>query len=188
MRVEARNAVTVRRSGSNHYFALLALVAAPLTVQGAEVSHGCAVVTDDAQRLACYDMTFGKPAATRAAPPAARAPAPVAAPPAPPPAAATLAPAVTAPAAAPAPTPTPAAKAKQPPLPASFNAVVRTLELTASRRYVATLDNGQVWVQLERDPQFELQQGAAVTIRRAMLGSYILTAPSGLTTRVRLQE
>jgi hypothetical protein len=70
---------------------------------------------------------------------------------------------------------------------------VRQIEarITAVRKrpageYVLTLDNGQVWTQTEtRDfPQFKV--GDAVVIKRAMLGSFLLTLQKGSpSTRVQ---
>lgn len=42
-----------------------------------------------------------------------------------------------------------------------------------------TMDNGQVWVVLEGRENRNLRQGAQVTIRRASLGSYLLSSENG---------
>jgi hypothetical protein len=66
------------------------------------------------------------------------------------------------------------------------NAQVREIEarVTAVRKrpageQVLTLDNGQVWAQTEKKdfPQFAV--GDVVVIRRAMLGSFLLTLQKG---------
>ena len=53
-------------------------------------------------------------------------------------------------------------------------------------RFAVTLDNGQLWMQLERDVGVEVRVGDTVTIRPAMLGSWILETRGGNRTRVRL--
>lgn len=170
--------------------AVAILAGAPLYAQQAP---RCSDLFDDAQRLACYDAAFGKPsrapAGNAAAPstsaPAARAgvtaPASVAAPsPAPVVRAAPVAP-VAAPAPAPAATPEPAAQ------PLVGTSSVTQVSRTANGRFIATLENGQVWAQLERDPTAEVQVGDQVTVRKASLGSYMMVTRSGVRTRVRLQ-
>ena len=134
--------------------AVAAVLAFPCLAAAAE-SHRCSGVLEDAQRLACYDTAFGKPVrpATSAAPAPAPAPAVVAprAPvvtPAPvvqrsAPAPASAAAASPAPAAASTPASTPPAQ----PVSARITAVSRL----SNDRFAITLDNGQVWTQLERD-------------------------------------
>ena len=51
--------------------------------------------------------------------------------------------------------------------------------------FVLTLDNGQVWEQIETSENFIIKAGDAVVIKKAKLGSFMLTADSGATTRVR---
>jgi hypothetical protein len=50
---------------------------------------------------------------------------------------------------------------------------------------VLELDNGQVWEQPEKKSTFIINVGEGVVIRKAKLGSYMLTADSGATTRIR---
>jgi hypothetical protein len=52
-------------------------------------------------------------------------------------------------------------------------------------RMTYTLADGQRWTQVEADARVEVAVGNPVTVRRAMLGSYLLVTPSGATTRVR---
>jgi len=159
-------------------------------------AHDCARIEGDTARLACYDQAFGRPAPAEPAPaPAAAAPAVVA------PAAATSdarAPAPTT-ASAPAPAAAPTdefgfkrgelerkqAEVEKPPEePESVSGRVATIE---SRRgkFEATLDNGQVWAQTELDTRVTLRAGDEVTVRRAVFGSYLLTGPQGVATRVK---
>lgn len=112
----------------------------------AAAPHPCATVPDDAERLACYDRTFGTPESPKPLPdpPAARPEA----------------------------------------LPEKFTAVVSNVEWR-NGVFVATLDNGQVWLQTERDSRLKLETEDTVTIRRASLGSFLLTGEQGIAARVR---
>lgn len=47
------------------------------------------------------------------------------------------------------------------------------------------LDNGQVWVENEHKSNLVIAAGEAVTIKPASMGSFVLLAKSGLSTRVR---
>ena len=147
--------------------AVAALLALSSPAMAAE-SHRCSGIYDDAQRLACYDSAFGKPArpagSVAAAPVVQRAaPAPVAAP------------------AAAAP-PQPVAKAKDQPVSGQIVAVGRL----SNDRFAITLDNGQMWMQLERDLTAEVRVGDTVSIRPAMLGSWMLETRGGVKARVKL--
>lgn len=155
----------------------------------AQQAPRCSDLYDDAQRLACYDAAFGKPArpagsgaatprapaatATAAGAPAAAAPAAVrAAPVAPaPPAAVSTAPAASARAHA----------AK----PSSVSAGVTAVTRRADGRLVVTLDDGQVWSQIERDAAVEVAVGDKVTVRPGLLGSNILVTRAGVQTKVK---
>lgn len=165
--------------------AAVAALAAAVAASAAE-THRCASLFDDAQRLACYDGTYGKPVRP-AGPPAPATPAtttviatPAAPVPARPPAVA-IQPAPV-PAAAAAPAPKPAAKAKDEPVSGRIVAVGRL----PNERFAVTLDNGQLWTQLERDLTAEVKVGDTVQVRPAMLGSWMLETEGGVKTRVRL--
>jgi hypothetical protein len=152
----------------------------------AQQAPRCSDLFDDAQRLACYDAAFGKPSRTPAggstAAPSASAPvtrsAATALPSAP-----ASSPAPAAPVAVPAPAAAPALAAQ----PLVGTSAVTQVARTANGRFVVTLDNGQVWGQLERDPTAEVQIGDKVTVRKASLGSYMMVTKSGVRTRVHLQ-
>ncbi len=58
----------------------------------------------------------------------------------------------------------------------------------ATGRFVATMDNGQVWAQTEADSRVRPRAGHAVTIKRGVLGSYLLVTDKGVGTRVRRIE
>ncbi|MBK7117018.1 MAG: hypothetical protein IPH71_13520 [Proteobacteria bacterium] len=160
-----------------HHATASAAVAALLAVSSqafaAEGTRRCFDIYDDPQRLACYDSLFGKPVR----PGAAQLPAPavVTADPTPPAAAPRVA--APPPAKAPAPAPAPAQ-----PVTGRITAVSRL----ANDRFAITLDNGQVWTQLERDLSAEVSAGDTVQIRPAMLGSWMLETRGGVKTRVRL--
>lgn len=160
--------------------AMLALSAAPAVAEDLSATIStCAGVGDDRARLACYDglaaraKAAAQPTAARpAAPPSIQpAPAPVAAV-APPPSAATKVDAFGAetirkP-------DTPEARAQEVD---EIKAKVATVNFSPSNRFTVTLDNGQVWRQIEADTsqaRFHKGAGDKVEISRGMLGSYNL--------------
>lgn len=152
--------------------------------------HPCASIVDDTARLACYDEAFGRPAgagnAKVVAPTAGVAVAPTAA---------------AAPAAAAA--VDPAAKAREefglseaqkwaresppsaPPAPKSVTGRVVELTRRATGEATVTLDNGQVWTEVEAYSGVVLHNGDVVTIHKASLASYLLVTPKNVATRVR---
>jgi hypothetical protein len=167
----------------------LILLAIPMLANSADSTHRCAEQANEAQRLACYDAAFGKPRAAATgsgavvvAAPAARSPA----------ATTSTAPAVAVvqPAAVVA---APISKNGKPDAekaeaaPKSTGGASRVASLRRMRdgRYEATLENGDVWGQLEPDARVEMRVGDAVTIRAASLGSFMLVTSSGLPTRVK---
>ncbi len=113
----------------------------------AAAPHHCAIVTDDAERLACYDRTFGTPAAPK-------------------------------------PLPDPPASTPAEPVPEKFTAAVSKIEWR-NGVFVVTLDNGQTWIQSERDSRIQLEPQETVTVRRASLGSYLLAGKQGIAARVK---
>lgn len=48
-----------------------------------------------------------------------------------------------------------------------------------------TLDDGQVWSQIERDAAVEVAVGDKVTVRPGLLGSNILVTRAGVQTKVK---
>lgn len=52
--------------------------------------------------------------------------------------------------------------------------------------FTATLDNGQVWIQSERDSRVQIDVGQTVTVRRATFGSYLMSNGEGIAARVKL--
>jgi hypothetical protein len=180
----------------------LAAIAASAAFAGPQEDLSvCGAIADSAERLACYDRLAGRPAAPQ---PAAAAPAaPRAAPAAPsavaPPATAakpatpaTAAPAPPATAAKPA---TPAADAGSfgsysaehpnaaPAVTQSLNARVTALGKTIDGRPTLTLEGGALWLLDEVDPL--LAVGDTVSIRRGVLGSFLLETPTRRLHHVR---
>jgi len=145
-----------------------------------EAARACLKVSDDAQRLACFDREIGR-LATPSAPAAASAAAEAAA----------------------------ATKAAPPPAVASEaefgvrgSAVARKQEDEKSQldslsarvtnvstrprgERVVTLDNDQVWVELKAESYFPVKAGDQVTIQAGTLNSYRMQLPSGRSTHVR---
>jgi hypothetical protein len=199
---------TVKIANTRPAWALLTLVA---WMSGAQAVDGnspqqCAAIGEDAERLACYDRIFRAPADTVPAVTGTGSSAAGAA------ATATVVPdakvgvatntaagvapavATAAPAAA---TPqddfglTEAAKQARLPeesrkkQPESVSGTVAKVARQPAGEFVVTLDNGQVWTQLQVDPRARVAVGDTVTIRKAALGSYLLVTASRYATRVR---
>jgi hypothetical protein len=72
----------------------------------------------------------------------------------------------------------------EPVAPESIESVLRQLTQRVTGEFIYTLENGQRWVQAEADREGKLAPGAAVTIRKASMGSYKLVSGS-VATRVR---
>ncbi len=162
----------------------------------------CRAVADNAERLACYDRIYGSPAPQTAAlarDPAAAEAAGVASPVtvSPPAIAAAAAMPLLAPVAAAPGADTVAqfgrsaaqrrASAGQPTLPPKLENITGTvteLHRDANGEFVVTLDNSQVWRQIELDSRAWPEKGDTVTIRRAALGSFLLVTPDHRATRV----
>ena len=170
---------------------LLLLAAALLTspTVRADEPRRCAALADDQSRLACYDSIFGRPAApARVDSSAIAAPATATG------VAGTVA---AAPAAAKAANPeadfglTEAAKRAREPedsrerLPESISGTVAKVARQPAGELVLTLENGQVWTQLQVDARARVAVGDTVTIRKAALGSHLLVTASRYATRVR---
>jgi len=176
-----------------------AMLLVSMSSRSATVSVGdlarCAAIAGPDLRLACYDALAGRPpdqsAPSVAAPPAVAAPPSVAAAPAvaPPPAAA-------APSAAARNDPanfglTPAQiRPVAPPGPSAVQAHVAQIiqSATGFGHPIVVLDNGQTWIFTEAADDSRLGGGDPVTIKRAALGSFMMSTPSHHTYHVhRLQ-
>jgi hypothetical protein len=135
--------------------------------------RACVAERDDARRLACFDR------AAAALPPDAR---------------------LAAPAPPPAPKMTPEQrfgyqgqiareeiekrKAEEESLQELSGRVTR-VGAQAAGDFIVTLDNGQVWAQIPTGSPQRLKVGDDVTIKRASLGSFMLSTPNGRGVRVR---
>lgn len=169
----------MRRSNSSPMWALLplAIFSFPLGATSAESAQQCAGVSDDRARLACYDQIFGKPAAAPAETGVAGTSA-----------------AATAAAAS-----SPqddfglsdtAKRARDPEkaeelIPQTVTEKVASVGRRPTGELLVTLDNGQVWAQIETTTMARISAGDTVTIRKAALGSYQLVSPNKVTVRVR---
>jgi hypothetical protein len=163
----------------------------------------CAATPEANERLACYDAL----ARSRLQPSSAGTPAvgsePVAAAPAaatgapPPPAATAAAPSAVATTAAAtsaggSATGTFGLVKRAPPERAQgvkeIRALVRKVDVDRQGNVRVSLDNGQVWDFTEADADRIVRPGEAVTIRRATLGSFLLTTGSHHTYRVQRRQ
>lgn len=155
-----------------------------------EQARRCASQADSLQRLVCYDRLFGAGAAAPAAVPPVAAPS--AARSATPPTVATTPPAAAPSAAQSSPPPvaapaqdfgadqlrrTPSETAKDE-TPRTLTATVSALRETRTSVFRITLDNGQVWQQMDMDSLFHLQTGDVVEISRGKLGGYRMARQS----------
>jgi hypothetical protein len=153
----------------------------------------CTTVSDPTARLACYDALAGGPAAAASSPASATA--------SPPAASATSAPAATPAPASPSSTPAAPAAPGAPktadsaefgvrngPLQAmqakrdpqreqKMLAVVNRVATLPRGEVVLTLDNGQIWVQLQPS-NFPVKAGDPIEIDVGALGSYVLWQPA----------
>jgi hypothetical protein len=168
--------------------AVLSVLVIPLSLQAAEPAHPCAGLYDDAQRLGCYDGAFGRPVRPIAAAPATATTATAANTSTAVTAAVATAAVVTA---APAPAPSPAPKASKPApesQPDTYKSSVKEVSRTADGRFMAKLENGEEWLQLERDSAVDVKVGETVTLKKMLFGNYSLVTRTGYTVRVKRLE
>lgn len=147
--------------------------------------HSCVAIADDAARLACYDRALGHSAAPKPAPTA--------------PAAAAATTAAAAPAAPVKKDPVgefglseqakqakdPAKAAEAAAAPDSITGRVMSVRWRKYGEFVVTLDNAQVWAQIEPMPSAVVRVGDTVTIKKALFGSYTLVTAGRIGTKVR---
>jgi hypothetical protein len=155
---------------------MAALALAGGTVLAAEApldrARQCATIQDSLQRLMCYDRVF----AASAAAPAVAAPA-VAAPAAVVPVAPAQASGDTARFGAETLRRSEAERESEAP-PSSITATVRELRQTRPNVFRVSLDNGQIWQQMDMDSLFILSVGDTVQIDRGRLGGYRMARTS----------
>jgi hypothetical protein len=133
----------------------------------------CAVLKSDAARLACFDRELELRKRL--------SPGRVCTVPAPPPPVAATAPA---PAATPVP-PLPPAPAVRPPPPQPLSAQVVAIRTESPGIVAITLDNGEIWEQLETLQGFRVVLHHGVTIKPGLFGAFLLTTDERMTIRVR---
>jgi hypothetical protein len=64
-------------------------------------------------------------------------------------------------------------------------ATVVKLAVRTNGWWIVTLDNGQIWSQVEHRPTALVAVGDEVKLRHSRAGSYILTTTKGIETRVK---
>ncbi len=64
------------------------------------------------------------------------------------------------------------------------SATVSDIKQLRGGRFTLTLDNGQVWQQRETDASMFIEVGDTVTIKKAVLGSYLLVTEGRRSTKV----
>ncbi len=67
-------------------------------------------------------------------------------------------------------------------------ATVVGLSVRTNGWWIVTLDNGQIWSQIENRPTAAVAIGDDVTLRHSRAGSYVLTTIEGIETRVRRER
>ncbi|MFZ2508122.1 MAG: hypothetical protein WAW79_06600 [Steroidobacteraceae bacterium] len=67
---------------------------------------------------------------------------------------------------------------------AALEATIIEVSRRPNGAHVMTLDNGQIWVESSLDPFFRVAAGEPIRIKRAALGTYLLSTPSNRSTRV----
>jgi len=161
-----------------------------LSGQEGSATVGCRLITEDAERLACYDSIFGRPSGDVAVPDSAKTPREIA------PVAGSKGSA--APSAATTPPATAAqdfglteeqrSRRKQDAAPTieMIESRVAAVKLYERDRFILTLENGQQWTQIEPTPIQRFYAGDAITIRKAAFDSYLARGPNSATgIRVR---
>lgn len=139
---------------------------AALAAEGTlESAQRCAQVQDSLQRLVCYDRVFPPGQAPVATAPA-RQPAPTVAPPAP--AADFGADSVR----------RTEQERQAEDAPRALSAAVTSVRQTRPNVYRVTLDNGQVWDQMDMDSTFSVDEGDTVRIERGRMGGYRMSRTS----------
>ena len=149
------------------------LLAAHAADSNAEAMLACANEQDDARRLRCFDSVVAGMRRAPAAPTVAAAPAP---------------------ASAPARAPAPAAASAEDKFGArgdvkpeelqEITAKVTAISIKPYGEHVVTLDNGQVWVEIQTNSRIKLKTGDTVKIETGALNSFRLIAPNGRSSKV----
>jgi hypothetical protein len=144
----------------------------------------CADETDDARRLHCFDAVVAGMRSAPASPAAKASPPPVTATPA------GVAPTAPPPVAAPAASPEDRFGARgdlKPEKHTEVDEITGTVTELGTRPHgelLVTLDNGHVWAEIGTSSKIKLKVGDTVKIERGSLGSFLLVAPNGRSSRV----
>ena len=64
-------------------------------------------------------------------------------------------------------------------------ATIVKLAVRTNGWWIVTLDNGQIWSQVENRPTAQVAVGDDITLRHSRAGAYILTTVKGIETRVK---
>jgi hypothetical protein len=167
------------------YLVLAMLLPLPVLAASTAALEACTKITDGSARLACLDREVAALLAREHAPTAAAVP----------PAAAT----VPAAAAAAAPgalteeqkmglTPGRIQQIERPPSAPpplqTLTVAIKDMSVDANGHQVFTLENGQVWRQVELDTRFSVHVGDSIEISRGASGSYFMSLGKHINTRV----
>jgi len=177
----------------------LALGLLPVLVLAADpqldAARQCTALTDSLQRLVCYDkaLAYGSPSVAAPAPAAAQAQRPARAATQPPPAApaaAAAAPAVAA--AAPALGDEAVKRSRKDEAvstePTNLEARVTAARETRKDTYRVSLENGQVWQQMDMSSLFHVAVGDTVRIEKGKMGGYRMALTGGHSGWVRVSR
>ncbi|PKM03807.1 MAG: hypothetical protein CVV16_07615 [Gammaproteobacteria bacterium HGW-Gammaproteobacteria-6] len=153
--------------------ALIALSLVTVTSTTAGESHPCAPVNDAAERLACYDAAFPRPAGARPEPVVAEA--------------------ARADSLQEFGLSREQLRKRDPErvrevLPDQLEAKVAGVDYRQTGERLITLESKQVWLLTEVTSKGQLRVGDPVVIRRAALGSFMLVTPGGVRLRARRVE
>jgi len=188
----------VTKTSARAAWLLLSAAMVASQVARADEPPRCAAIADDRSRLACYDALFGRPSVPAPAGAAAEA--------APATASASGGTSAVSSAAAGAAVSVPADGATNPEAdfglteaakrarepeqsremrPESISGTVAKVGRQPAGEFIVTLENGQVWTQLQVDTRARIAVGDTVTIKKAALGSHLLVTAGRYATRVR---
>ncbi len=69
-----------------------------------------------------------------------------------------------------------------------IQAIIQSVRIAPSGAAVITLDNGQIWRQIDQERPFALKPGKSVQVSKASLGSFFLVVGSSQAFRVRREQ
>jgi len=74
--------------------------------------------------------------------------------------------------------------ASAPPPPSTMTVVIQNISVDGNGHQVFSLENGQIWRQVELDTHFSVKPGDNITISKGALGSYFMSLGKHRNTRV----